>query len=90
MSVQIRIPTRFARKLAKGQELFDVKGDSVAACIKELIMIVPKIQESLFYRESEILRSTIQVIVNNVRLDENSLLQEVKDGDRIQIKHHIH
>jgi len=89
MSIQIHIPARFARSVAKGQDAFEVKGYSVVACIKELITIVPRIEKSLFYSESEVLRSTVQVLLNNEPLDAKGLMTKVNDGDHIKIKHHI-
>lgn len=86
MSIKINIPESLAASLAKGQELFTVKGSTVRACIKDLITILPGIKKSLFYGEKGLLRSTIEVMVNNARLDAKDLSKKVNDGDSIQIK----
>jgi hypothetical protein len=78
-----------ARSCAKGQDSFEVKGNTINDCKKELITITPGIKKSLFYGEKDLLRSTIQVTVNNIRSDAEGLLKQVKDGDHIQIKRKI-
>jgi len=74
--------------IAKGKQLIEVNGKTVGECLNQLVSLVPKMKEAVFYetRQGLAIRSSIQVKVNEQIVYTEDLANEVKDGDQIYIK----
>ncbi len=81
MSVRVRISS--AHKMAaNGAEVVEVEGDTVAACIKNLISKYPALKKMMLDNTGEISRH-ILVSLNGVKLNQDELDKPVKAGDEI-------
>jgi molybdopterin converting factor small subunit len=71
-------------RVAKGTEGFEVDGDTVGACVNELISVVPAMRNALFYESR--LNANVQVQVNKESVEGGErLTKKVNDGDEIRI-----
>lgn len=84
MSVRVHIPDRLRFSLAKGRGVFEVNGNSVGDCLKELTGNIPAIEKALFYKTQK-LHSYIKILVNGESLNAENLSREVGYGDEIHI-----
>ena len=78
--------------ISKGKSSFEVDGQTVGECLHHLASLVPKMNDSLFFKSGEDfkLRSYIKVLVNKKEPAAEVLATTVKDGDEIKIKKDIH
>lgn len=74
--------------IAKGKLLFEVDGKTVGECLNQLVSLVPKMKEAVFYETQKglAIRSSIEVKVNEQIVYTEDLANEVKDDDQIYIK----
>ena len=68
--------------LAKGKDLLNVNGTTVAECLDDLVRIIPLMKKALSY-ESGALDPHIKVLVNQVGVGAEGLARKVTDGDEI-------
>lgn len=73
-------------RLAKGDEAFEVEGETLGDCVNDLVSIAPRIKSEIFISSGDRLLGRIQVKVNRQIVDgENILAMKIKDGDEIEI-----
>lgn len=83
MSVNIFLHKTY-RPYAAGRETILVEGDTVGACIEDLIEKYPDIETALFERKHE-LKKNIEIYVNMASAYPDELNCLVSDGDKIHI-----
>lgn len=84
MSIKVHIPDRLRFSLAKGRGVFEVNGNSVGECLKELTGIIPAMEKALFYKTQK-LHSYIKIMLNGESLNAEDLSRQVGYGDEIHI-----
>ncbi len=90
MSIKLHLPESLAA-ITKGKLLYDVKGSTVGECLNNLIGLVPKIKQALFYETGKSLEDgdllpIVAVLVDEESSQGESLVKKVRDGDEIFIK----
>ena len=83
MGVKINIH-KTHRDLADGQDVVEVIGKTVGACLNHLIGQFPGFQEVLFAKSGK-LQNWIEIYVNMESAYPEELAKPVKDGDEIHI-----
>jgi len=75
--------------MTKGKNMLEVSGDTVGECLEDLVTLIPKLKEALFFEKEEgfALRSNIELLVNGSQTED--LFKAVKDGDQIHVKQSI-
>ncbi|MFC2004755.1 hypothetical protein ACFLUY_00860 [Chloroflexota bacterium] len=96
MSIKLYLP-RSMSGITKGKDVFEVEGETVGECLSHLVTLIPRIKEELFYVDTEeslatngMLRSNIEVMVNEKSINAEGLATKVKDSAKIEIKLNIH
>ena len=87
MSVQLNIH-RTHRNLTNNQEVVEVTGDSVGACLNDLVQKHPGMKEKLFDKKGKLI-NVIEIFLNNESTYPDELKKPVKDGDEIYIALHL-
>jgi molybdopterin converting factor small subunit len=73
-------------RVTKGDEAFEVEGETLGDCLNDLVSIVPRIKDELFVSSGDRLLGRVQVKVNRRIIDgEDSLATKIEDGDEIDI-----
>lgn len=76
-------------KQAKGKDYIEINGKTLGDCLENLVTLIPKMQEILFYKTKEgekALRSNIKVLVNEESAEKEGLSKAVQSRDNIIIK----
>lgn len=73
-------------RVTKGDEAFEVEGETLSDCLNDLVTIVPRIKNELFVSSGDRLLERVQVKVNRKVVEvEDPLATKIKDGDEIEI-----
>ena len=83
MSVRIKLHRSLA-KLADGQAIIEVNGDTVGRCLEQLAARFPKLKRKLFEKDDALNRA-LEVYVNGESIYPGDLDTKVKDGDELHI-----
>ena len=83
MSIKVHIH-KTHRQSTDGQEVVKTTGNSVGACLKNLVQTYPGMQDVLFEKNGK-LRNLIEVYVNHESAYPDELKKAVKDGDEIHL-----
>jgi molybdopterin converting factor small subunit len=81
LSVRIKLPRALA-KIADGQTVVEVEGDSVGQCLEQLAARFPKLKKKLFEKNSALSR-ILEVYLNGESIYPSDLDTKVKDGDEL-------
>lgn len=81
MSVKIKLHRSLA-KLAGGQEVVEVNGDTVGQCLEQLATRFPKLRKRLFEKDSALSR-VLEVYLNGESIYPSELATAVKDSDEL-------
>lgn len=88
MSIRLRLSSRLSY-LAKGKDLLDVNGKTVADCLDDLVRLFPAMKRALFYGTGG-LDPHVKVLVNKESAGAEGLERKVKDNDEIHIEMKTH
>jgi len=83
LSVRIRIHP-LLQDIAHGQEIVEVEGKNVRACIVDLEKKFPGMEELIFEKKGKLLKQ-VKIFINGQTSSPNELATPVKDGDEISI-----
>lgn len=83
MTVKINLH-KTHREFTDGQEIVEVEGNTVGACIEDLVERYPGLKEKLFDKKG-ILRNFIEIYLNMESAYPDELKRSTKDGDEIHI-----
>jgi molybdopterin synthase sulfur carrier subunit len=83
MTVKINLH-KTHREFTDGQEIIEVKGNTVGACIEDLVKRYPGLKEKLFDKKG-ILRNFIEIYLNMESAYPDELKRSTTDGDEIHI-----
>lgn len=83
MAVQVHIH-KTHRQFTDGQDVVAVEGDSVGACLINLVRQFPGMKSILFDKKEK-LNKTIEIYVNLQSAYPKELERAVKEGDKIHI-----
>jgi len=83
VSVTIEIPS-YLQTFVNNLETVEVEGDTIGACLHELAVKFPSVEEKLFTREHK-LHSYIGIYINGEDAYPDELTKPVKGNDRILI-----
>lgn len=73
-------------RVTKGDEAFEVEGETVGECLDDLVSMVPRIKNELFISSGDRLVPRVEVKVNRkILAGEDILDRKIKDGDEIEI-----
>jgi molybdopterin synthase sulfur carrier subunit len=81
VSVKIKLPHSLA-KLADGQAVVEVSGNSVGQCLEQLARRFPGLKKRLFEKDGSLSR-ILEIYVNGESTYPDDLATPVKDGDEI-------
>ncbi len=81
MSVRIKLHRSLAR-LADGQAIVEVEGDTVGQCLEQLAARFPQLEKKLFEKDGALNR-ILEVYVNGESIYPEELAAKVKDGDEL-------
>jgi len=84
MSIKLFLVDRLSN-LAKGKDMFEVKGKTLGECLNYLVNFAPTIKQALFYESGNELQGNIKVLVNKKDATTEGLDQKITDGDVIYI-----
>ncbi|SEM63369.1 ThiS family protein [Syntrophus gentianae] len=84
MSIKVFLVDRLSN-LAKGKDMFEVKGKTLGECLNYLVNLAPSIKQALFYESGNELQDNIKVLVNKKHAEAEGLEKEITDGDVIYI-----
>ena len=84
MSIKLYLPERLSR-LVKDKFLFELNGETLGECLKQLISFAPPLKRSLFHESGKELDDQISVFVNKEDAGSQGMGKKVKDGDVIHI-----
>ena len=88
MSIKLYLSGRLT-SLAKGKDLLNVNGTTVAECLDDLVRLVPTMKQALFY-ESGRLVPQAKVLVNEESAGAEGFARKVNEGDEIYIEFKTH
>jgi molybdopterin converting factor small subunit len=83
MSVEVSLHQSM-RPLVDGQSSVAVSGDTVGACLEDLIRLFPAMQPKLFDRKGKLFYH-VEIYVNTESAYPEELAKPVKDGDLLSI-----
>lgn len=83
MSVKVNIH-KTHRRHTDGMDIVEVRGDTVGACLQELIKKHPDIKDDLFDKKGDLL-NIIEIYIDSESAYPDELKKPVKDGDEIYI-----
>ena len=83
MTVKIHLH-KTHRQHTEGREIVEVKGDTVGACLADLVRQYPGIAKGLFDDKGK-LRNNVEIYVNMESAYPDELAKAVKDGDEIHL-----
>lgn len=83
MSVEIHLHPNFYA-LADGNEIVEVQGATVGACIEALVSRYPRLRKLIYYKDGQ-LQTFIEIYVNRQAACPDELKWPVIDGDRIHL-----
>jgi len=83
MTVKIHLH-KTHRRHTEGKEIVETKGDTVGACLADLVRRFPAIEKGLFDDKGK-LRNNVEVYVNMESAYPDELAKAVKDGDKIHL-----
>ncbi|GAJ20888.1 unnamed protein product, partial [marine sediment metagenome] len=69
-------------KLADGQAIVEVNGDTVGQCLEQLAARFPRLKKRLFEKDSALSR-ILEIYVNGESIYPDELATTVKDGDEL-------
>ncbi len=72
------------RHLSDDVETFEVEGDTVGQCLKQLVKTFPQMHEALFTEKGD-LQHLIEIFVNSESAHPGELVRATKNGDEIHI-----
>ena len=73
-------------RVTKGDEAFEVEGETLGDCLNDLAGIVPRLKDELFASSGDRLLERVQVKVNRKIVEgEDLLATKIQDGDKIDI-----
>lgn len=81
MSVKIKLHRSLA-KLADGQAVVEVNGDTVGQCLEQLAARFPKLKKKLFEKDGALSR-ILEIYINGESTYPDELASAVKDGDEL-------
>ena len=81
MSVKIKLHRSLA-KLADGQAVVEVNGNTVGQCLEQLATQFPRLKKRLFEKDGALSR-ILEVYVNGESIYPEELATAVKDGDEL-------
>ena len=81
MSVKIKLH-RFLAKLADGQAVVEVKGNTIGQCFEQLATRFPKLRKRLFEKDGALSR-VLEVYLNGESIYPDELATAVKDSDEL-------
>lgn len=71
--------------LAKGKEVFEVKGETLGECLNNLVSLFPVMKNTLLSESGEKVLPGVNLQVNQESADAEGLAKKVKDGDEIRV-----
>ncbi|MBW2591330.1 MAG: MoaD/ThiS family protein [Deltaproteobacteria bacterium] len=83
MSIKINIH-RTHRQFTNGLELVELDGNTVGACLNNLVRQFPDMEKVLFNKKGKLL-NVIEIYVNLKSAYPDELAKQVRDGDNIHI-----
>ena len=83
MSIKINF-SHFFHQYTNGQEVVEVKGNTVGQCVTHLVKQFPNIEQSLFSNDGK-LHGYINIYVNGENSYPERLAKPVKSGDELCI-----
>ena len=83
MSIKINIH-RTHRQFTNGLELVEVDGNTVGACLDNLVRQFPDIRKVLFNKKGKLV-NVIEIYLNLKSAYPDELAKQVRDGDNIHI-----
>jgi len=84
MSIKLYLTGNLSN-LARGKNLFEVKGKTVGECLNSLVTLAPAMKRALFYESGDALYDNVKVMVNKKSVDDEELEKTINDGDVIYI-----
>ncbi len=81
MSVKVNLHPSLA-KLADGQTVVEVNGDTVGQCLEQLATRFPRLKKRLFEKDGALSR-ILEIYVNGESAYPDELATAVKDGDEL-------
>lgn len=81
MSVKIKLHRSLA-KLADGQAVAEVNGNTVGQCLEQLAAHFPKLQKKLFEKDGALSR-ILEIYINGESIYPDDLAMKVEDGDEL-------
>ncbi len=87
MSIKINIH-KTHRQFTNGLDIIEVDGNTVGACLDNLIGQFPGMKKALFNKKGKLM-NVIEIYVNLKSAYPDELAKQVKDGDSIHITHMI-
>jgi len=81
LSVKINLHRSLA-KLADGQAIVEVNGDTVGQCLEQLAARFPRLKKRLFEKDGALSR-ILEIYVNGESIYPDELATTVKDGDEL-------
>jgi molybdopterin converting factor small subunit len=70
--------------LTDGEEVAEVKGNTVGQCLEQLVARFPRLKEWLYGKDGK-LNNIVDIYVNMESAYPDELTRKVKDGDEIHI-----
>ena len=83
MSIKINIH-KTHRQFTKGLDIIEVEGNTVGACLENLMGQFPDMKKVLFNKKGKLM-NVIEIYVNQKSAYPDELARQVKDGDNIHI-----
>ena len=87
MSVAVHIPPSFQALVGDISEVA-VSGDTVGACLRELVRLYPPLRSKLFSVKGHLLKG-INIFVNKANVFPEALITPVTDGDVIHVAYTV-
>ena len=87
MSVAVRIPPSL-QALAGDVSEVSVAGDTVGACLRELVRLYPQLKVKIFTGRGKLLKG-INIFVNGVNVFPNPLAKPVSSGDIVHVAYTV-
>ncbi len=91
MSVKINIPSYF-QYFTSNNNVVEVAKNSAIGCLRELVEKYPEIKKLIFDSEGELLYQSlnhIAVFINGVAIHPNELVNQLNDGDELDLSYVI-
>lgn len=83
MSVAVHIPPSLQALAGDASEIA-IAGDTVGACLRELVRLYPPLRVKLFTTKGQLLKG-INIFVNRANIFPDALITPVSDGDIVHV-----